>query len=258
MTMNRCMDYTMAINAKPLVPSLESIVLSNCLQIPIDIILQQHPEANITLVNNKDIDDVDVGDNDNTIMKRCIVTDKQWLQDNIFCVLANALQDPSTNQVHIKVSSINKTMTVVNESSYHSKIMGDRRSSKEHLNDDIDLMDNVDFDDDNSLNCSSDIYNEYILFEIIVNGNSFSDEVKDLLFEPFSYDDIEGHKRVLGTGLGLFSLVNRIKALKGYYGISKYNSNNNNNDNDQVSEGNIIWFSIPYVKSISTILETSH
>ena len=221
MTMNRCMDYTMAINAKPLVPSLESIVLSNCLQVPIDIILQQHPEANIALVNSKDIDD-DVEDDNSKIMTRCIVTDKQWLQDNIFCVLANALQDPTTNQVHIKVSSINKTMTVANESLYNSNIMSDRRSSKEHLNDDdIDLMDNVDFDDDNLLNCSSDIYNEYILFEIIVNGNSFSDEVKDLLFEPFSYDDIEGHKRVLGTGLGLFSLVNRIKALKGYYGLSK-------------------------------------
>ena len=238
MTVNRCMDYTMAINAKPLVPSLESIDLLHCLQLPIDIILQQHPEASIILVN--DIDDADEIADD-TIMTSSIVTDKQWLQDNMFCLLANALQDPTTNQVYIKVS-INRTMP-----------NSENRSSNEHVKNKIGLMDSVDIDDDNSLRYI-DVYNEYILFEIIVNGNSFSDEVKDLLFEPFSFDDIEGHKRVLGTGLGLFSIVNRIKALKGYCGISKYNNNNMNNSKkkkNREQHKNIFWFSIPYVSSIT-------
>jgi hypothetical protein len=81
MTINRCIDYTKATKGIKLSPKYETIHLSKTLQLPMSCMksLQSSEESIIEL----DLE---------SLTKICshIITDKQWLQENILCLLSNA------------------------------------------------------------------------------------------------------------------------------------------------------------------------
>ena len=73
---------------------------------------------------------------------------------------------------------------------------------------------------------------QYLLVAVEDEGIGVTDSSK--LFQPFS----QTMKLAGGTGLGLFSLANRVKALKGDYGVCGRLDG---------KTGSQFWFSIPYV-----------
>jgi CheY-like chemotaxis protein len=83
----------------------------------------------------------------------------------------------------------------------------------------------------------------YLIFEIEDHGTGIKEEMKDLLFNPFS----QAQQHAGGTGLGLFSLAKRIEALSGYYGID------NRRDGKR---GSLFWFAIPYRPDLETMKYT--
>ncbi len=98
-------------------------------------------------------------------------TDKQWFQENLLCLLSNAIKFISKENGKIIVR-----FNVINDSE-DGKPM--------------------------------------ILIEVEDNGIGIPNDMQSKLFAPFQ----QAHKYNGGTGLGLYSLAQRIIALSGKYGV---------------------------------------
>ena len=93
MTINRCIDYTKASNGVKLVPHMETINLVEVLNLPLSVMKG---------MNNQriEISPLDLATN----IATHIITDKQWLQENILCLLSNAVKYSTRGAVNVTVS----------------------------------------------------------------------------------------------------------------------------------------------------------
>jgi signal transduction histidine kinase len=81
MTINRCIDYTKASNGVKLIPRLDTFDFIQALKLPIRCMK--------SLLNKKTtIKLLPISHN----IARNIITDKQWLQENVLCLLSNAVK----------------------------------------------------------------------------------------------------------------------------------------------------------------------
>jgi hypothetical protein len=76
---------------------------------------------------------------------------------------------------------------------------------------------------------------KYLRFEVEDSGIGIRDEKKLELFKPYHPHHLE---RTGGTGLGLYSLSQRVSAIAGQCGVM---------DRRDGGEGSLFWFSIPYL-----------
>ncbi|RYG64800.1 HAMP domain-containing histidine kinase, partial [archaeon] len=91
MMINRCIDYTKASKGLKLVPKYETVALHDTLRMP--------------LLCMKDIQDrvsVCVAAIPCRISK-FVITDKQWLQENLLCLLSNAVKYSAGGKVQVRV-----------------------------------------------------------------------------------------------------------------------------------------------------------
>ncbi len=93
MTINRCLDYTKASNGMKLVPKYETIDFEETLKLPLQCMANIQQRIKISLLPYDD-------------QKICshIITDKQWLQENILCLLSNAVKYSTGGEALIKVT----------------------------------------------------------------------------------------------------------------------------------------------------------
>lgn len=95
MTINRCLDYTKASNGLKLVPKNETIDLHETLIMPLHCMINIQQKIKISLIpfHNQDI---------------CshIITDKLWLQENVLCLLSNAVKYSAGGEVMIQVTKL--------------------------------------------------------------------------------------------------------------------------------------------------------
>jgi CheY-like chemotaxis protein len=92
MTINRCIDFSKASNGLKLIPKLESIDLSETLSLPLSCMSNIQNRISIELLPySKDICSY-------------IITDKQWLQENILCLLSNAVKYSSKGKITVKMT----------------------------------------------------------------------------------------------------------------------------------------------------------
>ena len=96
MMINRCIDYTKINKGLKLMPRRETINLLDVIQLPLECM--KNIQEKITIVLNPIPSDV------------CshIITDKQWLQENLLCLLSNAAKYSSGGTVDIGVSLISE------------------------------------------------------------------------------------------------------------------------------------------------------
>ena len=96
MTINRCIDYTKASKGMKLVPRRETIELREALELPLHVMRDMQQRLEIVF--------------DETALQRdiCshIITDKQWLQENLLCLLSNAIKYSSKGKVEITVAKV--------------------------------------------------------------------------------------------------------------------------------------------------------
>ena len=79
MAVNRCIDYSKASNGMVLVPTMESICLEDVLAHPMSVVSNQQSRVIIRC------DPLD-----SSRIAPSVVTDRQWLKENIQCLLSNA------------------------------------------------------------------------------------------------------------------------------------------------------------------------
>jgi signal transduction histidine kinase len=91
MTINRFTDYTKVTHEIPLVPTMESIHLIDSLIAPISCVqdLQNRIHIKVEPIDNA--------------ISEFIFTDRQWLQDNILCLVSNAVKFSMKGMVTVRV-----------------------------------------------------------------------------------------------------------------------------------------------------------
>ncbi len=92
MTINRCLDYTKASKGVKLTPKLETFMLQEALELPMHCIANM--QSKITVCLEPLPED----------LCACVISDKQWLQENLLCLLSNALKYSLEGSVTIRVS----------------------------------------------------------------------------------------------------------------------------------------------------------
>lgn len=204
MIINRCIDHTKACHHIDLVPNLEITNLHELVAEVLHAVESINDHGQMTLTNR----DLEVASH--------IITDRQWLQDNLLCICSNA----------VKYSSC-KSVTLLFSLSIRRRLEPELSSSK--------------------LSCdfsNADENDQFLHFEVQNSGDSISVPIVDKLFHS---PNIQKQRSMGGAGLGLFCLClgQRVAALKGSYGV--------NNAHEAGTQGMLFWFDIPY-KPVKTDL----
>jgi signal transduction histidine kinase/CheY-like chemotaxis protein len=246
MAVNRCIDYTKSSNGLKLVPKHETINLLDSLKLPVQCMTNLQDKRTISL---KGLRTEDICSH--------IITDKGWLQENLLCLLSNAVKYSSGGEIEIKVELIknidkfNKVCSEVmqeiivksptNEESSSAALSPWRKSislwrhsrrsnSSQTTSQNPPVLPPVAVARSRS---TFEMEEEFLLFEIHDQGIGISDDAMATLFNPFK----QAQRLAGGTGLGLYSLAKRIEALKGYYGVDR---------REDGCQGSVFWFAIPY------------
>lgn len=94
MAINRCIDFTKASKGLKLVPKFETFNLQDALKLPI---MCMKNIQNKIIINMNPIP---------AVISAFIITDKQWLQENVLCLLSNAAKYSTGGEVDITLSLI--------------------------------------------------------------------------------------------------------------------------------------------------------
>jgi CheY-like chemotaxis protein len=157
-----------------------------------------------------------------------VITDKQWLQENILCLLSNAVKYSAEGHV---------TISVFIEEYYsqgwktHALNNGSLRSGSDSSSNDDDEEGADEFDE--GVDNPYPPLIPFLRIEVEDTGIGMSEEAMASLFNPFK----QTQRLAGGTGLGLYSLAKRLEALHGFYGVMKRRDG---------QQGSLFWFAIPY------------
>eukprot|EP01031_Cornospumella_fuschlensis_P037741 gene37741-45850_t len=122
--------------------------------------------------------------------------------------------DASKRRRSVENNSVNTVVLTHNANWIQKSRSSDSRGS----------VDTTAFDDDHTA---------FLRVEVEDHGIGLSEEMMQTLFSPFK----QAQRLAGGTGLGLFSLANRVQALGGKCGVDKRRDG---------GEGSMFWFTIPY------------
>jgi len=174
MTVNRCIDFTKASRGLKLIPKIDSINLKDTIRLPLNCMKNIQDKIKIRLVPLS------------SKFHSFILTDKQWLQENLLCLLSNAVKYSGEGEVTVYVS-LRSSSSGRSPRAASFPVL----TSEEHFS--------------------------HLLFEVEDTGIGISDEAMKTLFSPFK----QAQQLAGGTGLGLYSLAKRIEALNGEYGVRR-------------------------------------
>jgi CheY-like chemotaxis protein len=159
-----------------------------------------------------------------------IITDKHWFAENILCLLSNAVKYSNGGIVTV---TIKHQLSLCPPESEFPSVSGskddtDTSSSLSLL--DTDYSNNGSSDEADRLGLSD---HSTIRISVEDSGIGISEKACKDLFQPFK----QVQRLAGGTGLGLYSLSNRIRALNGSRGVTA---------RPDGKQGSVFWFSIPY------------
>ena len=235
MTINRCIDYAKATKGIKLVPRLETIDLWETMQLPLTCMRNVQDRVSIVMQSMP------------SEVCSHVITDKQWLQENLLCLLSNAVKYTSQGNVTLSMTMLQlpgsyQPVSPTGSSKSFSIHFGGASISSRAPNDvapsDADCVSSeIDADIENgerSDHISKDAFpTQFLLFEVEDNGIGVPPELMDSLFRPFK----QTQRLAGGTGLGLYSLAKRIEAIHGEYGVRGRKDG---------KKGSVFWFTIPY------------
>ena len=93
MTINRCIDYTKVTKGLKLLPHLETVDVMDTIQVPLQCMRNIQSKMKITVLANAGKKPI------------CshVVTDRLWLQENLLCLLSNAVKYSNDGEVTIRL-----------------------------------------------------------------------------------------------------------------------------------------------------------
>ena len=263
MTINRCIDYNKTLFGLKLSPKPEVFLLKDSLDFTVKCLKNSYDQISIVCEYKSE------GLRGGEVMLR---TDKQWLQENLLCLVGNAAkysEKKSTVQVilHIVSSDPCKEALIKEEDNQVSGKEGENIGSSELFSsstrskpssfrwrsrfpsssgpfEDIDI-------ESGKLPASSDTKcglivpssslkdnvasmnkKKFLLIEVIDTGKGISEEDQKNLFD----EPVQVAREHGGSGLGLYSLAKRVEALGGSCGVS---------DREDMKRGSRFWLCIP-------------
>eukprot|EP01040_Poterioochromonas_malhamensis_P001134 gene1134-1203_t len=105
MTINRCIDFAKASNGLKLIPRLESIDLKETIELPLLCMSNIQQRITIELKNRNGncgcSPSCPIQSENCCLICSHIITDKQWLQENILCLLSNAVKYSASGTVTV-------------------------------------------------------------------------------------------------------------------------------------------------------------
>jgi CheY-like chemotaxis protein len=159
-----------------------------------------------------------------------IITDKHWFAENILCLLSNAVKYSNGGTVTVTIKHQLSVSPSESQSVSDSRDDCDPASSIGITDTDTDSLHVRSSDDIDGLGL---IDHSTIRISIEDSGIGISEEACKDLFQPFK----QVQRLAGGTGLGLYSLSNRIRALNGSRGVTSRMDG---------KQGSVFWFAIPY------------
>ena len=248
MAINRCIDFTKASKGLKLNPKYETIDLMEALSLPLNCMNDVQGMIRIQL---------------NPIPKDIcshIITDKQWFQENILCLLSNAVKYSSEGIVTISLSLhferrnpafLHKMVSMISRKKIYTEdppaddVAPTTNDSNKSFSVEVisrNIEEAATAVTQATLSQASDSNRSpiralqpigFLRIEVEDMGIGIEEDVMENLFTPFK----QAQRLAGGTGLGLYSLAKRVEALKGKYGV------NNRKDGQQ---GSLFWFEFPY------------
>jgi CheY-like chemotaxis protein len=217
MAINRTVDYTKASKGLKLVPRNETIDLKECIQMPLNCMENMQGRIQIRL---------------NSIPGEIcshVITDRQWLQENMLCLLSNAVKYSTEGIVDVTVSLEEQWAVPWAERSFvlSSHVDDDLSTVSERTDRQLSLL-HVIKSEENLKQVMS-----FIRIEVEDTGIGLTEQVMVQLFNPFK----QSQRFSGGTGLGLYSLAKRVEALHGSSGVMKRRDG---------KQGSLFWLTIPY------------
>lgn len=206
MTINRSTHYTKTLHHVALIPSMESFDVDILIYKVINIVASFQFDAKIQYRN-----DLSVSSNRN---KSFVNSDKQWMLDNLLCLISNAVKYSRVPQ-----GGCEAIVRRLNSTTF--PFFGMSHLTYYHSDHNICVK-------------------EWMTFEIYDKGPGLQEDEAQALFEA---PDFSEQRSMGGAGLGLYCLGKRIQILNGCYGIRK-------RTDDEV--GLIFWFAIPIDQEFDT------
>jgi CheY-like chemotaxis protein len=219
MAINRTIDYTKASQGLKLVPRNETIELKECIQLTLNCMENIQGRVQIRL---------------NSIPKNIcshVITDRQWLLENVLCLLSNAVKYSTDGFVTVQVSLEDQLVKpwIVRSpivSSASDELHNKNATSSSCLDHHRALLRALEANESPKLQ-------QFIRIEVIDTGIGMSEEAMALLFNPLK----QSQRLSGGTGLGLYALAKRVEALHGSSGVMTRRDG---------QQGSLFWFLIPY------------
>jgi CheY-like chemotaxis protein len=255
MKINRFTDYTKFTHGIPLIPTMEAIHLYDALYAPISCVQDLQSRINIEL------EGIEKG------ISEYIITDRQWLQDNILCLVYNAvkfsLDGDHAVSIRVYLTSASPSRSSTAPSPAKPKTVHFCQEEKEShaaLRHDLEAALNQQEEPRvgaKMVRIEVEDHGIGISMGIPKTAESVKDSCSDISDIVFSEPDMtkKRESNVGGNGLGLFCLAKRLDALDGEYGAEEKKGSS--------GKGSLFWFSFPYVadhwklKSVES-LHSSH
>ena len=228
MAISRSEDFTKASNNIPLVPTIETFILESALA------------TSVNCINNLQCDRlITVYPLDSKICSH-IVSDRQWLIEDIICLLSNALKYGDGGQVDLRVKLIDASTYVRSPITEESKSKEEPSSGSTSFSIETSMDSTfITIEPTRKLHIVADIMKSptntksMVLITVEDSGIGITDDARKHLFKPFQ----QAQRMAGGTGLGLYSLSKRVDALGGYCGIA---------DRYDGKQGSMFWLTFPY------------
>ena len=176
MQINRALDVSKTENNLKLLACHETMCIGTALKWAVGIMKCVQSRVNIVIGKSSNL------------LDRMIITDKGWFQENLLCLMSNAVKySPGGSLVQVHLSLVTESAASKRGGMGAHYPAPDFRSSAQPL----------------------------LLVEVEDNGIGVPPEQAAQLFKPFA----QTQRRAGGTGLGLYSLALRIKELGGCFGV---------------------------------------
>jgi CheY-like chemotaxis protein len=221
MTINRCTDYTKTSHRINLVPTLETINLVESSTAPLSCVEELQGRVKVETTVDSRINDY-------------IITDRQWLQDNLLCLVSNAVKYSEESTI----ATVKMTLVEMHCMDAINSFDGNAEQQRVNKHANVDL---VRHDSNTRLSVRFEVEDTGFGLHFFDNKRTFEqfneDEIEEMR-KLFQEPDFSKRKELGGSGLGLHCLAKRVEALRGEYGIRPRNDK---------THGALFWFSVPYV-----------
>ena len=226
MTINRSIDYAKAAKGIKLNPKFETIDVWEALQMPVNCMKNIQDRVSIELIPLP-----------RDLLCKYIITDRQWLQENVLCLLSNAVKYSNKGKVTLTVNFYEKQVSLRRKLSKrkHSS------STSSSFNNEDPVAGSSTNNGGNGAASGQPPRQAWLMFSVEDNGIGVPPDAMLQLFKPFR----QTQRLAGGTGLGLYSLAKRVDAIQGDYGVRKRRDG---------QRGSVFWFTIPYRPDESMLL----